>query len=60
MTATASPNALKNPVRRRLMQPSRVAIFLTPLIALLASPAGAFALNINDEYRPQDEFELTK
>jgi F-type H+-transporting ATPase subunit a len=38
----------------------RVAIFLTPLIALLASPAGAFALNINDEYRPQDEFELTK
>ncbi|HEY4170823.1 MAG TPA: F0F1 ATP synthase subunit A, partial [Reyranella sp.] len=46
--------------RRRLMQPSRVAIFLTPLIALLASPAGAFALNINDEYRPQDEFELTK
>jgi F-type H+-transporting ATPase subunit a len=60
VTATASPNALKNPVRRRLMQPSRVAIFLTPLIALLASPAGAFALNINDEYRPQDEFELTK
>jgi F-type H+-transporting ATPase subunit a len=38
----------------------RVAIFLTPLIALLASPAGAFALNINDDYRPQDEFELTK
>jgi F-type H+-transporting ATPase subunit a len=38
----------------------RVAILLTPLIALLASPAGAFALNINDEYRPQDEFELTK
>jgi F-type H+-transporting ATPase subunit a len=38
----------------------RVAIFLTPLIVLLASPAGAFALNINDEYRPQDEFELNK
>ncbi len=38
----------------------RVAIFLTPLIALLASPAGALALNINEEYRPQDEFELKK
>jgi F-type H+-transporting ATPase subunit a len=38
----------------------RVAILLTPLIVLLASPAGAFALNINDEYRPQDEFELNK
>ena len=38
----------------------RVAIFLTPLIVLMASPAGAFALNINDEYRPQDEFELNK
>jgi F-type H+-transporting ATPase subunit a len=38
----------------------RVAIFLTPLIALLASPAGAFALNINEDYRPQDEFELNK
>jgi F-type H+-transporting ATPase subunit a len=38
----------------------RVAILLTPLIVLMASPAGAFALNINDEYRPQDEFELNK
>jgi F-type H+-transporting ATPase subunit a len=40
--------------------PKRFAIFLTPLVVLLASPAGAFALNINDEYRPQDEFELNK
>jgi F-type H+-transporting ATPase subunit a len=38
----------------------RFAIFLTPLIALLATPAGAFALDINDAYRPQDEFELKK
>ena len=40
--------------------PKRLAILLTPLVVLLASPAGAFALNINDEYRPQDEFELKK
>ena len=26
--------------------------------AVLASPAGAFALNVNEEYQPQDEFEL--
>jgi F-type H+-transporting ATPase subunit a len=38
----------------------RFLILLTPVIALLASPAGALALNINDEYRPQDEFELKK
>jgi F-type H+-transporting ATPase subunit a len=36
----------------------RVAILLTPLIALLASPAGAFALNINENYHPQNEFKL--
>jgi F-type H+-transporting ATPase subunit a len=36
----------------------RVAIFLTPLIALLASPAGALALNINDEFKPQNDFKL--
>jgi len=36
----------------------RVAIFLTPLVALLASPAGALALNINEEYKPQNEFKL--
>jgi F-type H+-transporting ATPase subunit a len=40
--------------------PKRIAILLTPLIVLLASPAGAFALNINQDYRPQDEFELNK
>ena len=36
----------------------RAAILLTPLIAALASPAGALALNINESYRPQDEFKL--
>jgi F-type H+-transporting ATPase subunit a len=36
----------------------RLLIFLTPLIALLATPAGAFALNINESYKPQNEFKL--
>src|SRR4051794_30324157 len=38
--------------------PKRVAILLTPLVVLLASPAGAFALNINENYKPQNEFKL--
>jgi len=58
VTATAPPNVLKTPKRRRWMQPSRAAILLTPLIALLASPAGAFALNINENFHPQNEFKL--
>jgi F-type H+-transporting ATPase subunit a len=36
----------------------RAAIFVAPLIALLASPAGALALNINEDYKPQNEFKL--
>jgi F-type H+-transporting ATPase subunit a len=36
----------------------RLAVLLTPLIALLASPAGAFALNINESFKPQNEFKL--
>jgi F-type H+-transporting ATPase subunit a len=36
----------------------RAAIFVAPLIVLLASPAGAFALNINEDYKPQNEFKL--
>jgi F-type H+-transporting ATPase subunit a len=36
----------------------RAAIFVAPLIALLASPAGAFALNINEDFKPQNEFKL--
>jgi F-type H+-transporting ATPase subunit a len=38
----------------------RLSIALAPLIVLLASPAGAFALNINEEYKPQNEFKLDK
>jgi F-type H+-transporting ATPase subunit a len=58
VTATASPNAPKTPARRRLMQPSRLALLVAPVIALLAAPAGAFALNINENYHPQNEFKL--
>lgn len=38
----------------------RAAILLTPLIVLLTSPAGALALNINDEFKPQNDFKLDK
>jgi F-type H+-transporting ATPase subunit a len=38
----------------------RLAILLTPLVVLLASPAGAFALNINEEFKPQNDFKLDK
>jgi F-type H+-transporting ATPase subunit a len=57
VTAPASHHAPTAPTRRWL-QPSRVAILLTPLIALLAAPAGAFALNINESFHPQNEFKL--
>jgi F-type H+-transporting ATPase subunit a len=40
------------------VQSTRAAIFVAPLIALLASPAGALALNINEDYKPQNEFKL--
>jgi F-type H+-transporting ATPase subunit a len=36
----------------------RIAIAVAPLIAMLASPAGALALNINDEFKPQNDFKL--
>jgi F-type H+-transporting ATPase subunit a len=38
--------------------PRRVATALTTLAILLAGPATAMALNINESYRPQDEFKL--
>jgi F-type H+-transporting ATPase subunit a len=38
--------------------PRRVATALTSLAILLAGPATALALNINESYRPQDEFKL--
>lgn len=38
----------------------RLAILVAPLIVALASPAGALALNINESYKPQNEFKLDK
>src|SRR4051794_35493251 len=40
------------------MRLRRVAALLAPFALVLAHPAGAFALNINESYRPQDEFKL--
>ncbi|MCW3041231.1 MAG: synthase subunit [Solirubrobacterales bacterium] len=36
----------------------RLPLLLLPLVALLANPAGALALNINEDYKPQNEFKL--
>jgi F-type H+-transporting ATPase subunit a len=36
----------------------RLLAILTPFALALASPAGAFALNINESYQPQNEFKL--
>src|SRR5262245_26518016 len=38
--------------------PRRLATVLTTFLILLAAPATAMALNINESYRPQDEFKL--
>jgi F-type H+-transporting ATPase subunit a len=38
--------------------PRRVATALMSIVVLLAGPATAMALNINESYRPQDEFKL--
>jgi F-type H+-transporting ATPase subunit a len=56
MPTLALNDASRRRPRRREWQ--RLAILLTPLVALLVSPAGAFALNINESFRPQDEFKL--
>ena len=37
---------------------ARLLALLTPVLLLLASPGAAFALNINEEYKPQNEFKL--
>lgn len=37
---------------------ARLLVLLTPLVLALAAPAGAFALDINEEYKPQNEFKL--
>jgi F-type H+-transporting ATPase subunit a len=36
----------------------RLLALLTPFAVVLANPAGAFALNINESYKPQNEFKL--
>jgi F-type H+-transporting ATPase subunit a len=36
----------------------RLAAALAPFALLLAAPAGALALQVNESYRPQDEFKL--
>ena len=36
----------------------RIAAALTPALLLLAGPTSALALNVNEDYRPQDEFKL--
>jgi F-type H+-transporting ATPase subunit a len=38
--------------------PRRVLTALAPFAVLLAGPAAAMALNVNEAYRPQDEFKL--
>jgi F-type H+-transporting ATPase subunit a len=40
------------------LSPARLLAALTPFVLLLASPAGAFALDINESFRPQNEFKL--
>jgi F-type H+-transporting ATPase subunit a len=40
------------------MRIRRLLAVLTPFALALASPAGAWALNINENFRPQDEFKL--
>jgi F-type H+-transporting ATPase subunit a len=40
------------------MRIRRLAAVLTPFVLALISPAGAFALNVNESFRPQDEFKL--
>jgi len=37
---------------------TRLFVAVTTFAAVLASPAGAFALNVNESYQPQNEFEL--
>jgi F-type H+-transporting ATPase subunit a len=38
--------------------PARLLAALTPFVLLLVSPAGAFALEVNEHFRPQNEFKL--
>jgi F-type H+-transporting ATPase subunit a len=38
--------------------PTRLVAALAPFALLLANPAGALAINVNESFRPQDEFKL--
>ncbi len=38
--------------------PARLLAALTPLALLLVHPAGAFALEVNEDFKPQNEFKL--
>lgn len=40
------------------LSPARLLAALTPVVLLLVSPAGASALEINESFRPQNEFKL--
>lgn len=40
------------------LSPARLLAALTPIVLLLVSPAGASALEINESFRPQNEFKL--
>jgi F-type H+-transporting ATPase subunit a len=37
---------------------ARLLVLLTPILLALAAPGSAFALNINESYKPQNEFKL--
>jgi F-type H+-transporting ATPase subunit a len=59
VTATAPTHAV-TPKRLWRRQSTRLSIAVAPFIAMVASPAGALALNINDEFKPQNDFKLDK
>ena len=37
---------------------ARLLVLLTPVLFALAAPSSALALNINEDYKPQNEFKL--
>jgi F-type H+-transporting ATPase subunit a len=38
--------------------PARLLAALTPLVLLLATPSGALAIEVNEDFKPQNEFKL--
>ena len=47
-----------SPTERPALMRARVLALLTPLALVLLAPASAFALNINEDFKPQNEFKL--